>query len=229
MATKKGTNKVQVVLPVESKTNTGIFIPKAQHIHDLLQGNNNFPTIQNDLPQLQADINLLTADEGDVLNRKPGAAAAANEKKLEVYNQLDALRAVVQKVVNQPANIANAEAMVEGAGMEIKGRGSRTKDDLTVRNGDMSGSCDLIAKAAAKKAAYLWQQSTDNINFTYCDPICTLETKNTVFNLAVKTDYWFRFRVILPVKARKSKTSRKLKKEKAADADWSQSVKITVV
>ncbi|MBI3502076.1 MAG: hypothetical protein HY063_09795 [Bacteroidetes bacterium] len=229
MANKK-TPKTVVVLPLEATTHTSDFITDAQNIHDLLLNNANFPTLQNDLPQLQADINLLTADEGDVLKRKPGAASAANEKKLEIYNQLDGMRATVQRVVNLPANVANAAAMVQGAGMLVKGKGGQKgKDNLTVHNGDMSGSCDLIAKAAAKKAAYLWQQSTDNVNWVYCDPICTLETKNTVFNLAVKTDYWFRFRAILPAKARKVKTSKKLKKEKAADADWSQSVKITVV
>ncbi|MBI3503054.1 MAG: hypothetical protein HY063_14805 [Bacteroidetes bacterium] len=229
MATKKSTSKIVVLLPIGLATPINNFITEAQHIHDLLQNNTDFPTLQGDLPQLQTDITTLIADEQKTLNRVPGSAALRDEQKAIVYNELDGLRGIVQKVVNQPANIANAVAMAEGGGMEVKGRAKRSKDELTVRNGDMSGSCDLIAKAAAKKAAYLWQQSTDNINFVYCDPICTLETKNTVENLTPKTDYWFRFRAILPAKARKSKSARKLKKEKAADADWSQSVKITVV
>jgi len=229
MTIQKVPLKIIPVLPMQLNTNINIFIADAQHIHDLLQGNNDFPTLQSDLPQFQTDINTLTADELKVLNRVPGSTAARDEQKAVVYNQADGFRGIVKKVVNQPNNIANAVAMVEGAGMLVKGKPTRSKDDFTVRNGNVSGSVDLIAKAAAKKAAYHWQQSTDNVTFVHCEPMITLETKNTVFNLTPKTDYWFRFRAILPSKARKSKTSRKLKKEKTADSDWSQNVKITVV
>jgi len=232
MAKTKPTSKIIVVLPAKERTPISTFIIEMQHVHDMLNGNSNFTIAATDLTQFQTDINLLGTDETNVLNHMAGAAGILAEKKKEVLNEADAFRAIVQTTVNKPANIANAVGMVASAGMLIKGK--TTKADLTARKGLVSGQVILIKKSVGKRAAYLWMQSTDNVTFVYCNPICTIETKVTISGLTPTTNYWFKCIPVLPIKKAKKTTgtsSSTSTTEKVAPGvgQATQTVKITVV
>lgn len=218
--------KIIVVLKITMKTNISKFITKAQFIHDMLLNNPNFPAAQGLLGQLQADINTLGADESKALTKAKGAAAARDAEKLIVYNELDELRGIVQAVVNIPANANNAVAMVESSGMEIKGVTHKKKGAFSLKHGKASGSIDLIALAAGKRAAYEWNQSLDNVNWIPCDPHVTTEAKNIVENLPLGVRHYFRFRPILPKRAQKNSSA---KTAVHGEGDWSQSDSMIVI
>ncbi|MHB8258755.1 MAG: hypothetical protein ACYDCN_00075 [Bacteroidia bacterium] len=204
MATTTLIKTIIVVLPATMRTNINTFDVEMQHVHDMLNGNTDYPTLQGDLPQFQTDITLLETDETHVLSHLTGAVGALNAQKKVVYNTAEGFRGIVQTVVNKPANIANAVEMVAGAAMLIKGKSAKTKADLTARPGKLSGTEELIKKSVGRKAAYLWYQSkTDIIMMVPCNPPCSLETKVTILDLIPKTDYYFECVPVLPVKKKK--------------------------
>jgi hypothetical protein len=61
---------------------------------------------------------------------------------------------------------------------------------LSAKQGSVSGSVNLVAKAAARTAAYEWQYSTDQKTWTTL-PI-TLQAKTGVSGLTPATMYSFR-------------------------------------
>src|ERR1035437_4229148 len=115
MTAPNPTPRIVVKLSVSMKTTINTFDVEMQHIHDMLHGNANYPTLQGDLPQFQIDITLCETDEDHVLNHLAGATGALNAQKKVVYNTAAGFRAIVETVVNKPANIANAVAMVGSA------------------------------------------------------------------------------------------------------------------
>ena len=60
----------------------------------------------------------------------------------------------------------------------------------------MTGSVNLAAKAAAKRASYNWQYSTDQKTWTTVPP--TLQAKAGVSGLTAGTLYYFRVQPLLP-------------------------------
>src|ERR1035437_8764453 len=146
--------KIAVVLKITMNTNISKFISKVQSIYVMMLGNINFPSAQAQLTQFQTDITALVAAENKALTRVKGSAAARNAQKLIVFNEADALRGIVQSVVNIPANANNAVSIGQSAGMDIKGHSSKTKSQLSVKHGKVSGSVLLSAHAAGKHAAY---------------------------------------------------------------------------
>ena len=199
--------KIAVVLKITMNTNISKFISKVQSIYVMMLGNINFPSAQAQLTQFQTDITALVAAENKALTRVKGSAAARNAQKLIVFNEADALRGIVQSVVNIPANANNAVSIGQSAGMDIKGHSSKTKSQLSVKHGKVSGSVLLSAHAAGKHAAYKWAQGTDGINWVACNPDTTTESKTEVDGLAAGTTYYFRFQAVLPVKPGKSSSS----------------------
>ena len=84
------------------------------------------------------------------------------------------------------------------------------KAALGVKLGSVSGTVNLAAKAAATRAAYSWQYSTDQKTWTSVPP--TLKAKTGIAGLTVGTLYYFRVQPLT----------------KAGLEDWSQIVSLTV-
>jgi beta-xylosidase len=82
---------------------------------------------------------------------------------------------------------------------------------LTVKQGSVSGTVTLSAKAAAKKAAYNWQYSTDQKTWTSLPQ--TLKAKTGVSGLTAGTTYYFRSQALTP---------------KGGDGDWGQVISLLV-
>ena len=77
-------------------------------------------------------------------------------------------------------------------------RGTRLHDKpaLAVKQGSVSGTVTLAANAAAKRAAYGWQYSTDQKTWTSLPP--TLQSKTGLSGLTVGTTYYFRVQALIP-------------------------------
>ena len=217
---KIAVKKVVVVIRFNAKTKTPDFIINAQHIHDMLLGNTEFADVQPLLPQLQTDINTLMGDESKAKTKVVGASATVTQQKGIIYNQIELIKATVQKDVNLPANINNAVVMVNGTGMFVKGHTPPAIAPLTVKHGAISGSVILIAKSVGHHAAYEWQESKDGINFADCTTRVTLETHNPLSGFPPATTWYFRVKPVLPANA---KTGPK------GEGSWSSPVSIVII
>jgi hypothetical protein len=196
------------VLKLSNKVKT--LITFAQSVTTAMTGNATFPTPTPTLATLQADIEALNSAETAVVARTKGAADTRNAKLAVVKADLESLKNYVQNVVDA-SNPANAESIIGSAGMAIRKVTLHDKPALAVKQGTVSGTVTLSAKAAATKAAYNWQYSTDQKTWTSLPQ--TLKAKTGVSGLTSATTYYFRSQALTP---------------KGGESDWGQTISLLV-
>jgi hypothetical protein len=161
----------------------------------MLANTTSFPSPTPALATFQADITALVTAETAVLARTKGAVETRNAKLEVVKGDLEKLRTYVQDVADA-ANPSNAASLIESAGMTLRKVTLHDKAQLSVKQGSVSGTVVLSAKAAGKRAAYGWQYSTDQKTWTSLPP--TLQAKTGVSGLTAGTVYYFRVQPLLP-------------------------------
>jgi hypothetical protein len=169
-----------------------------------------FPSPNPTLATFQADIAALVTAETAALARAKGAADVRNSKLAVVRADLESLRNYVQGVV-ESSSPANGQSIIGSAGMAVRKVTLHDKAELAVKQGTVSGTVTLAAKAAAKKAAYNWQYSTDQKTWTSLPQ--TLKAKTSVSGLTSGTTYYFRNQALTP---------------KGGAGDWGQVVALLV-
>jgi hypothetical protein len=169
-----------------------------------------FPSPSPTLATFQANTAALVTAETAVTARTKGAADTRNARLAVVKADLEALKIYVQSVV-EASNPANSESIIGSAGMSIRKVTLHDKPALAVKQGSVSGTVTLAAKAAAKKAAYHWQYSTDQKTWTSLPE--TLDAKTGVSGLTSATTYFFRSQALTP---------------KGGESDWGQIVSLLV-
>ncbi len=165
------------------------FITFAQSVASAMTNNTNFPTPNPSIATLTADIAALNTAETAVLARTKGAAEARNAKLAVVRADLETLKAYVQGVAGTVASEL-APAVIQSAGMTVRKVTLHDKPALEAKHGSVSGSVNLVAKAAARTAAYEWEYSTDQKTWTAVPT--TLQAKTGVSGLTAATTYYFR-------------------------------------
>jgi hypothetical protein len=196
------------VLKMSPKAKT--LITFAQSVVTAMTGNATFPSPSLALATFQADIEALVKAETAALARAKGAANTRNAKLAVVKADLESLKIYVQNVVNG-SNPANANSIIASAGMAIRKLTLHDKAALAVKQGTVSGTVTLTAKAAAKKAAYNWQYSIDQKTWTSLPQ--TLKAKTGVSGLTSATTYYFRSQALTP---------------KGGESDWGQIISLLV-
>jgi hypothetical protein len=98
------------------------------------------------------------------------------------------------QLVADAAPPATAAAIIECAGLFVKKVGSHTKGVLIVKNGDVWGTVEVIAKAVSHRACYDWQFSSDQKAWTSLPS--TLQSKTTLTGLTPTTTDFLRFRSV---------------------------------
>ena len=196
------------VLKMSPKVKT--LITFAQSVATAMTGNATFSTPNPTLATFQADIEALVTAETAALARAKGAADTRNAKLAVVRADLQSLRTYVQGVVDS-SNPANSESIIGSAGMAIRKVTLHDKPALAVKQGTVSGTVTLSAKAAAKKAAYNWQYSIDQKTWTSLPQ--TLKAKTGVSGLTSATTYYFRSQALTP---------------KGGEGDWGQIISLLV-
>jgi hypothetical protein len=186
--------KAIAVLKLSNKVKS--VIAYAQSVATSMLANaTSFPSPTPTLANFQADVAALAAAETAVLARTKGAVESRNAKLAIVKSGLENLKTYVQ-AVSDAANPSNAAAMIESAGMTLRKVTLHDKALLSVKQGSVSGTLVLAAKAAGKRAAYGWQYSTDQKTWTSLAP--TLQAKAGVSGLTAGTVYYFRVQPLLP-------------------------------
>jgi hypothetical protein len=166
----------------------------ASNIATAMTSNASFPAPNPPIATLLADIAALNTAETAVLSRTKGAVETRNAKLEIVRADLENLKTYVQSVA-QAATPTNADAIIESAGMTGRKVTLHDKPALAAKQGSVTGSVNLVAKAAAKRASYNWQYSTDQKTWTSLPP--TLQAKTGVSGLTAGTTYYFRMQALV--------------------------------
>lgn len=178
----------KVVLKLPRTTKGVLFF--AQAVHAAMKGNPAFPAPQPPLSVLETDILALEEAEVACLSRLKGTTAVRDAKLGAVCRDLEQLASYVQAAAR--ANPPQALALIESAGMTAKRPGMRSKPELAVKRGLVSGSVRLVARAVAKQASYGWEYSSDGVSWLDLEP--TLQAETTVSGLVPGRRYAFRVR-----------------------------------
>ena len=157
-----------------------------------MTNNTSFPSPTPPLATVQADLAAYQAAESAVLTRVKGAAVTRNEKYAVLHADLVHLMAYVQQVAD--ANPANAQSIIESGGLSIRKTASHPKSAIAIKPGEVTGSAKIVAKAAAQRASYEWQYSTDQKTWTNAPS--TLQAKTVIAGLTSGTVYYFRSRAV---------------------------------
>jgi hypothetical protein len=166
----------------------------ARAVHDHLSGNPSFPNPSPPLPQLAASITAFEQAETTAATRAKGAAKVRDAKRQKLKEDLAHLRDYVQSIVETQTNPRDAAALIESAFMSVRKIGKRSKDELSARNGGVSGTVVLDAKAVAPAATYYWHYSLDQESWTSAPE--TMKAKTVVSDLTSAETYYFRFRAL---------------------------------
>jgi len=184
-------------------------IALAKSIVQSMTGNATFPTPEPPLATVTQAITDLETAQSAATARTHGAVAARNDKRTALVALLEQLRAYVQKIAD--ANLDNAPAIIQSAGMNPRKVASRTKRVFAAKNGAVSGQVHLVTEAAARRASYDWEYSTDGGKTWQLLP-STLQAKTVMNGLQAATTVSFRYRAVT----------------KTGETDWSQPISILV-
>jgi hypothetical protein len=183
-------------------------IKRAQGVVAALTNNAAFPSPTPTLATATAHINTLATAEVVAGTRAQGSAAARDDQLRIVLADLHQLKSYVQAVADQ--NPESAAALITSAGMSTRKAPDRNKAPLAIKQGAVSGSIVLVAKAAAHRAAYAWQWSLDQKTWTTLPD--TLQAKTTASGFTPGVMVYARSRAVLA----------------AGEGDWGQVVSLLV-
>jgi hypothetical protein len=130
----------------------------ARHVVQSMTDNPDFATPTPPLSGVQADIDAVTRAQSTVLSRSHGAAKTRDACLATVRLDLISLRSYVQSLANR-AEASAAAHLIASSGFSIKRRGVHPKQRAAAVPGPVSGSVQLTAPFAGKRAAYAWQTS----------------------------------------------------------------------
>lgn len=188
--TKVKHNQVALKLPRVAP----LLIVHGRHVVQAMTDNAWFPSPTPPLATVTADIDALEASEVAVRSRTKGTAAVRDLEKKTVEDDMFALKAYVQGIVNQ--NPEQAVAIIASAGMKTRKVTPIQKPELEARMGPSAGEAVVRAKAVKRGAAYEWQISSDG-GSTWTAMSTTTVANTSAPGLTAGTTYLFRFRTTI--------------------------------
>jgi len=168
-----------IIAVLNFPTDIDDFIIYARGIHASMSANPLFAGLAAKVAALLLNINKLeTAHTGTKATPPTHTTAQRDTELVKVKNDLRTLKGDVQALAD--ADTDNAEVIIEAAGMHVKRFGAINKQDLTAKDGPVSGNVKLIAKGPTqKRAAHDWATSQDGTNWTPLTPTLQSETEVT--------------------------------------------------
>lgn len=184
-----------VIVVLDFPADIDDFLTYAGGIHDSMAASSFFSGLSAKLTTLDNDITALS-DKQTAVNTTPPTATVAQRDiaLLKVQDDLRGLRMDVQSLAD--ATPTKAEDIATSAGMKVKKHATINKQDLVAKDGSVSGSVKLVAKAAGNvRYANEWGMSMDGTNWTYV--LTTLQATTEVPGLMKGSIWDFRHRFIL--------------------------------
>jgi len=199
----------RIVASLKLPLNVSALVTVARNIVEGMTGNPAFPNPAPTLAQVSASITALGTAETATLTRVKGSVATRNTARATLRTQLEQLKSYVQTVAD--ADPEHAAALIQGAGMAVRKTPVRPPRVFDATPGPVAGSVKLVAGAAARRAAYEWEFSTDG-GKTWVAAPPTLQAKTIVTGLPSGVIVQFRHRAVI----------------KAGAQDWSTVVAVAV-
>ncbi|HEX8796006.1 MAG TPA: hypothetical protein VF765_33885 [Polyangiaceae bacterium] len=207
MAQNKSTHHSFVILNLPRRNSA--LITYTQSIVTAMTNNPHFPTPSPALTDVTAAVIALQMAETTALTRVKGAAVVRNDKKESLVTLLRQLQGYVQKTAD--ADPENGAAIIQSAGLLVRKAAVRKPRVFEAKPGAVSGSVDVIAGVAARRASYEWQYSTDG-GKTWIEAAPSLKAKTTITGLPVASSVQPRVRPVT----------------KAGPGDWAQPIVVVV-
>jgi len=136
-------------------------------------------------------IGAAEAAQSNALTRAVGMVAIRDAKVRELTDGLHTCRGYVEGLAN--LDPATATATIQASGFQVrKPAAHRNKPELEARQGAVSGTVLIIAKATGPGSSYMWQWSLDQKVWT--DLPQTRKSRTSMVNLTVAVIHYFRFR-----------------------------------
>ncbi|HEY1693011.1 MAG TPA: hypothetical protein VGG39_12665 [Polyangiaceae bacterium] len=158
-----------------------------------MTGNAYFPKPTPDLATVTAQITALGNTDAATKTRANGTVQARNDARLALVQSLHMLKAYVQSIADASPEIA--ETIIASASMGTRKTPVRTKAPFVAKPGATSGTVVLVAKAAARRASYEWEWSSDG-GKTWTGLPTTLQAKTSLTGVAPATNALFRYRAV---------------------------------
>jgi hypothetical protein len=198
----------RVIAVVKWPRRIGSMLTLARYILSCLRDNPYFPNPRVALDTFEAHIAAAEAAQVTVLSGLHGSGSAGAAALQVVKNDVEALRVYVESVAQLDGT--NGAAIVTSAGMLVKNARGPSRPDFAVKPGRVSGSVNLFARAAGRRASYEWQYASgggprpgeagdapsDEVVWT--DVESTLVAQTTVSGLTPGIRYSFRCRTKTP-------------------------------
>ena len=164
----------------------------AEAVAARMKGNPWFPSPTPTIATFEADIAALEVAHVRTLTGAFDAFSDRDAKLAVVKADLDGLRAYVQTVAD--ASVGEAAVVITSAGMSVKHSSGHPKPLFEAKQGRLSGTAHLVAKALPTRSSYDWQSSLDGVVWT--DLERTMRANADVSALVPGTRYLFRFRAL---------------------------------
>jgi hypothetical protein len=187
----------------------GLLISVIKAILVAMTGNAHFPSPTPSLATVDSALSDLEKAEAAAQTRVKGATDTRNAKRAALLLLVDALASYVQTIAD--ADPGNGAAIIQSAGMGVRKATVRGKRVFGVIQGSLSGSVQVVAPSAARRASYDWQWSTDGGKTWQLAP-STLQAKTSLTGFAAGSTVSFRYRVTT----------------KTGEAEWSQPIAFVV-
>jgi len=199
----KSTHHSFVILNLPRRTSA--LITYTQTVVTAMTNNPYFATPSPALTEVSAAGTALQAAETTAATRVKGAAVVRNDKLEALVTLLRQLQGYVQKTAD--ADPENGAAIIQSAGLRVRKTPVRKPRVFEAKPGAVSGSIEVIAATAARRASYEWQYSTDG-GKTWIEAAPSLRAKTTITGLPVASSVQFRYRSVT----------------KAGPSDWAQPI-----
>jgi hypothetical protein len=181
----------------------------AKHVAACMDGNACFPAPPVPITTLAAHAAELEAAQVTARTRLHGAAAARDQKRVIVEDDLRYLRTYVESVASRHAE--DASAVIASSGMSQKQSAGPRKATFAVKQGRSSGSVTLTVRHPGIVASFDRQISLDGTHWT--EGPSTVHASVDLEGLTPGTTYWFRYRTLT----------------RNGSSDWSDPIKLLVV
>jgi hypothetical protein len=169
-----------------------------------MEGSPSFPAPTPSLASVASALADLDAAQTATQSRTRRTREARDARQAALVALLRQLGGCVQRAAD--GNPETASSVIETAGMSVKRPAVQTKPPFAVKPGRVSGSVQLVVRAAGDRASYLWRWSTDG-GVTWHDAPQTMQAKTEIAGLP-----WAR-------RARSGSASRR-RTESGAGARW---------
>lgn len=153
----------RVIAVLDMPADIDDFITFANAIHNSMTGSTYFAGLAAKLATLLSNIGHLVTANNATKTTPPTVTVAARDIELnKVIAGLHSLQMDVQGLADLAATDI-AEDIITSAGMKVKKQGTINKQDLEVKDGEISGTVTAVAKGAeTSRAAHDWGVTKDN-------------------------------------------------------------------